>query len=276
MELRNYQYLTEDVLPQLGFSGTFDAALKTKMELGMKDFELKAKSVENETEMSYALTFRKGEGEYYFLNQVKATRVDKGMEPVEQTFSLFKQRGYGATEMKNMLREGASVYKTFRKDGQTVGRWTRLDLTKTGENGNHPVKSYYDNTTGFNLVRELSKLPIINASQEEKELLIKSLQSGDRASVSMKQNGQRERMYIEATPYLGRLALYNAKMEKISLTNTNLQVVQDEKMEQAVAGPNTKLVAAQATEKLPETTKQLMQKLDGPAQEGQQIKRKVS
>ena len=83
-------------------------------------------------------------------------------------------------------------------------------------------------------------------------------------------------MFIEATPYLGRLTLYNAKMEKVSLTNTNLQVVQDEKTEQAIAGSNTKLVATQATEKLPETTKQLMQKLDGPAQEGQQVKRKVS
>ena len=37
MELRNYLYLTEDVLPQLGFRGTFDAALKTKMESGMAD-----------------------------------------------------------------------------------------------------------------------------------------------------------------------------------------------------------------------------------------------
>lgn len=276
MELRNYQYLTEDVLPQLGLAGVFDAALKTKMELGLKEFDLKAKAKENDTEMIYAPKFAKSEGDYYFLNLVKATRVDKEMEPFEQTFFLYKQRGYSAQEMKNMMRDGGAVYKTFRKDGQTVGRWSMLDRNKTLESGNHPVKSYYDNTTGFNLVRELSKLPIVYTSQEEKELLLKSLQSGDRAAVSLKQNGQRERIYIEAAPNLGRFIQYNAKMEKVNLTNTNLQVVQDDKTEQMVVGGSPKLSTAQSAEKLPETTKQLMQKLDGPAQEGQQVKRKVS
>jgi hypothetical protein len=276
MEMKNFNYFIEDVLPQLGFNGIFNDALKTQMQLGMKEFELKAIAKKGETEMLYALKFEKKEGDYYFLNAIKAARTDKGMDPVEQTFALFKQRGYNADEMKNMLREGGSVYRTFRKEGETVGRWTKLDLGKSNEDGNHPMRSYYDNTTGFNLAREISTLPVIHASQEEKELLIKALQSGERVPVSMKQNGQKERMFIEATPYLGRLTVYNNKMEKVAFLNNTMEVVKDQKNDLAINASIPKINGAQSVEKLPDTTKELMQKIQSSPSEGQQAKRKVS
>jgi hypothetical protein len=264
MEQRNFQYLTEEVLPKLGFAGVLDKELETKMKGGEPEIELRASSKKADTEMLYALKLRKGDGDFYFLNSVKATRTDKDMKPVEQTFGLFKQTGYTAEEMKNMLREGASVYRTYRREGQTVGRWTRLDLGKTNEEGNHPMRSYYDSNTNFNLARELSKLPVIHASQEEKEILLKALQGGERASVAIRQNGQKERMYIEATPHLGVLTLFNSKMEKITMNNNTMAVVKDEKKE------------TKATEQLPDTTRQLMQKIQNTPSEGQQVKKKIS
>ena len=94
-------------------------------------------------------------------------------------------------------------------------------------------------------------------SQEEKEGLIRSLRNGELATVTVRQNGNRERMYIEATPHLGSLVLYNANMEKVSLNNNRIQVLKEEKAEQ----------------KLPDTTKRMMEAQENGQQ--QQQKRKV-
>jgi hypothetical protein len=100
-------------------------------------------------------------------------------------------------------------------------------------------------------------LPLLATPQEEKEALIRSLQKGNLEPVMVKQQGQRERMYIEATPQMQKVTMYNSNMEKVNLAGTKMQVVQDEKLDG----------------KLPEMTKKVMEKVNGPGQEKNQQKR---
>ena len=259
MELKNYQYLSES-LTKLGFGEVFNDGLKTKMELGMPEFYLKATAKFGKDEMLYIPKFEKKEGEYYFLNNYKATLMKEGKVTDMQDFLLYKQRGFSAKEAYNLL-DGRSVYKVYMKDTEKVGRWSRLDLNSMDDKGNHIIRSTYDNASDFRLVRELSKLPIIHASQDEKELLIRSLQTGDRVSIIVNQAGQKEKMFVEATPHLGQLTLYNGQMEKVNLSKNQMTVVADEKVHN----------------NLTDTTKKLIEKSQNVGQqENQQMKRKAS
>jgi hypothetical protein len=256
---KNYQFLSE-TLSQLGFGDALNDALRTKMKLGMPEFDLKAKDTYDKNQVVYALKFAKKEdGDFYFLNAYNANLTKENGETVTQSFPLYKQRGYSAEEAYNLL-SGRAVYKTFTKEGERIGRWSRLDFTNQNEKGNFPIRSYYDNNSNFNLIKELSKLPVITATQEDKEALIRGLQKGNLEPVIIKQQGQRERMYIEATPQQQKITLYNGNMEKVNLSNNRMQVVQDEKIDG----------------KLPEMTKKVMEKANAPSmQDDQQPKKKV-
>lgn len=254
---QNYQYLIE-ALAKLGFSDVLNDELQRRMNIGTKQFEIKAQTSTNSEKVLYALKFEKKDDDLYFLNTVKGSLTKENQQPVTHDFFLYKQKGYNVQEMKNML-EGRAVYKMFRREGQDVGRWTRIDFNVKDERGNNQVRSYYDNQTNFNLVAELSKLPVVNMSQEEKEGLIRSLRNGELANVTVRQNGNRERMYIEATPHMGALVLYNTNMEKVSLNNNRIQVLKEEKAEQ----------------KLPDTTKRIIEAQENEQTKQQQPKRRV-
>jgi len=241
---KNYQFLSE-ALSQLGFGDNLNDALRTKMTLGMPE---------------YALKFgKKEDGDFYFLNAYHAKLTKENGEVLSQNFPLFQQRGYSAEETYNLL-SGRAVYNSFRKEGETISRWSRLDFSTQNDKGNFPIKSYYDNKSNFNLVKELSKLPLISNTQEEKEALIRGLQKGNLEPVVVKQQGNRERMFIEATPQHQKVTVYNASMEKVNLVNNKMQVVQDEKLDG----------------KLPEMTKKVMEKVNNPSLQEEHPKKKVS
>jgi hypothetical protein len=280
MNQKNYQYLTES-LAKLGFGEALNAALKTKMELGFEDFELKAKTQYGTDQIQYALKFEKGKNEtegekFYFLNQVKATLSKQNEQPLEQEFKLYRQKGYDTKEMYNLL-EKRPVYKVFRKEGENVGRWVKLDFTTRDENGNALARPYYDNVTNFNLVREVGKLNLTFANQQEKEDLLRDLRSGDQVSVTIRQNGRNEKSFIGVAPQIGGLILYNSEMKEIRRTNShNIELVTDDKGIKADKGAQ-KLTSQESDETLPNTTKSLMEKVNNTEiKEGQQAKRKVS
>lgn len=273
MNVRNYQYLA-DTLEKLGFGEVLNNALQTKMKLGFPEFELKAKTNFEGADMNYTLQFGQGKSEaegekFYFLNKVQATLTKQNEQPLTQEFSVYKQNGYDTKEMFNLL-EKRPVYKMFRKEGENIGRWVKLDFANKDERGNALTKPYYDNVTSFNLAREVGKLNLTFANQQEKEDLFRDLKKGDRVSVTMRQNGRNEKAYIAVAPQIGGLVLYNSEMKEIKRTNThNIEMVADEKaMKSSPAMQN-------GQETLPEATKQLVEKGANPeVKEG--MKRRVS
>ncbi|MGB8190462.1 MAG: hypothetical protein WCF67_01025 [Chitinophagaceae bacterium] len=274
MNLKNYHYLTES-LEKLGFGEALNNALKTKMELGFDEIELKAKTKFAADEMAYSLKFSKGktdvQGErFYFLNKIKATLTKQNEQPMEQEFALYKQRGYNAKEMFNLM-DKRPVYKIFRREGENVGRWVKLDFSNKDENGNALARPYYDNVTNFNLSREVGKLNLTFVDQKEKEQLLRDLQNGDRVSVTIRQNGMNEKAYLAVAPQIGGLVLYNTEMKEIKRTNTNnIELVPDEKEPKV----NTVIDKGNAAE-LPDATRKLVDKANHPDQK-EGPKRKVS
>lgn len=258
MELKNFQYLT-DSLTKLGFEGIFDKPLKAAMELDKPNFTLKANMEGKEEAMLFAFKFAQNGGEYYFLNNVQATLTKKEQEPLNHDFFLYKQQGYNIQQMKNML-EGRSVYAEFRIDGRDVQLWRRIDFTAKDERQNNLVRTTYNNNNKFNLAEAVGKLPVQNMNAVEKEALMHALKNGERAMVTLKQGANKERMFIEATPHLGTISVYNAEGVKVSLTNNQLKVVGD-----TTQGKN-----------LPDITKQIINSQQQKPGQQQQPKLKAS
>jgi hypothetical protein len=260
MEMKNYVFLTES-LTKLGFEGIFDKPLKTGMELGKPDFALSADLAGKDESMIFTFRFAQNGGEYYFLNNVLATLIKKDQEPITHDFFLYKQQGYNIQQMKNML-EGRSVYTEYRSQGRDVQLWRRIDFTAKDERGNNQVRTTYNNNNKFNIVDELGKLPVQNMSQQEKDALIIALKNGERAAATLKQGANRERMFIEATPHLSVLTVFNATGDKVTLANNQLRVISGSKQDN-----------------LPDTTKKLLtaqQQRVQQQQKEQQPRAKVS
>lgn len=243
MELKNFTYLT-DALTKLGFEGIFDKPLKTGMELGKPEFVLSANLNRKEESLVFTFKFAQNGGDFYFLNNVLATLVKKGQEPVTHDFFLYKQQGYNIEQMKNLL-EGRSVYNEFRKDGRNVELWRRIDFTAKDERGNNVVRTTYNNNNKFNLEAELNKLPVQNMNAAEKDMVLAALKNGERTAVTLRQGANRERMFIEATPHLGTISVYNVTGEKVTIANNQLKVVGETGKEEGLTETTKLIVGAQ-------------------------------
>lgn len=262
MNQKNYQFLT-DTLERHGLGGPeVYKALETKMKLGKDEFEIAGLTQKYGNEkMVFAPKFMKGESRenqevFYYLNRIKASFIKESGETLTAEFSLFNQRGFNTREMYNLL-QGRPVYRKPRGED---GRWAKLDFNAPDDNGNLRVRNYYDNTTNFSLTREIGKLPIRWANPQEKEDDILALQSGERISATVRQDGRSEQVIIGVSPQLGGLTLYNKEMQVIR--HTNSQGV--EMMPETDLGQENKI--SQATGKnqaeVPDSTKELVKKIN--------------
>lgn len=280
MNQKNYQYLAEGT-NLLGFGDKLNGALKTKMELNFETFELKANGMFEKDRMDYALTFEKGKGredggeQFYFLNKIKATITKEDGQSQAHEFRLYNQRGFNTKEMFNLM-DGRPVYKTFKKrDGEITGQWTRLDFASRDENGNAMERKYYDNQINFSLAKEVSKLNLLFANREEKEQMLKDLQSGDLVEVSIKKDGRMEKAYVGVPLQLGGVRMYNADMKEIRRTDSNNinLVAEDQSVKTGI--PKEKTAEQGQSEKLPDSTKKLIEKAEKAQGQDQQIKRRA-
>lgn len=280
MNLKNYQYLTEG-LNSLGFGEKLNDALKTKMNLNMESFELKAGGAFGKDQMNYAVTFEKGKAredggeQFYFLNRVKANIIKEDGQTQSHEFRLFNQRGFNTKEMYNLL-DNRPVYKTFKnRQGELTGSWTKLDFTSVDENGNAMERRYYDNQINFQLAKEVGKLNLVFANREEKEALLKDLQSGEMVEVSIKRNGRMEKAYVGVPLQLGGVRMYDAEMKEIKRTDANnLQLVSEEKA--AKANVSAEKANDQGLGKeLPDSTKKLIEKAEQGQGQGPGLKRRA-
>lgn len=268
MNIENYQFLV-DTLERHGMSHPrINENLKTKMQLNSDEFELKGivRKFGNDT-MQFAPKFVKGDSKFaeprYYLNKIKATLTKENGKSVTSEFSLYKQRGFNTNEMYNLL-SGRPVYKVPKNE---EGRWTKVDFSSPDENGQVRVRNYYDSTTNFSLTREIGKLPITWASQQEKEETLRDLMAGERVSVTVKQDGRAEKLMIGVAPQIGGLELLDKNLEVVKRTNTYaIEMLDDEHLSKV-----------NKVTKVPEGTKELVAKLnENESKQGTGKQRKVS
>jgi len=258
MHPENYSFL-QDRFTALGFDGTFDKLLKAEMTLGIPAFSVAAKDVTQDGNIMFEFNLAQSKNEtshpkdYYFLNSVKATLSKEGQENKVHTFMLYKQQGFHADKMKNLMT-GRSVHEQFRKEGRNVEVWRRIDFGSLDQYQNTIMRPTYKN---FDIEKELSKLPFIKIDQKEREMLVKALKDGNDISVNLKQGSNIEKMSLIAMPHLGVIHVFNGQGDKVSIANNQLRVIGKEE-----------------SQSIPETTQKMMeagqqQKPEGQQQQGQ-------
>jgi hypothetical protein len=249
---KNYLFLTNS-LARLGFEGLFDQPLKTAMKLGLDHIGgLQAELQGKDEKMFFTPKFSRNGGDFYFLNSIETTLIKAGQHPITHDFFLYQQKGYDIRQMKNML-EGRSVYSSYRDDGRQVELYRRIDFSAKDERGNNMVRSTYVDKQRFNLEALLSKLPVQGMTHEEKFAILDGLRNGDRVGVTMRQGTNRERLFLEASPHIGTITVFNAAGEKVNVSLNQLRLVGDGQ-----------------TNTLPDTTKKLIESQEQKQEQGQQ------
>lgn len=249
MNERNYEFLTR-ALGKLGFEDKLNAALRTKMELNMKTFDLRAAVTHGKDQMVHELHFdKKKDDGFYFLNSQDVTLTKPGQEPVTQKFTFFNQGGFDNKETYNLM-DKRPVRNTKTIDEKPAIVWTYIDFTADKNvNGNYVTRSPKEKDLKFDLNDAIDKLPVQNLSPEEKQKLTQSLADGNLTPATVKVDGRWEKVFLEATPTKGMITAYDATMQKLNLSAGKVELLPDD---------NTK--------KLPPSTTQLLNKEEKKAQ----------
>jgi hypothetical protein len=197
--------------------------------------------------MIHELQFeKKKDSGYYFLQSQNVTLTNENKEELKQRFPFFNQTGFNNDETYNLMK-GRAVRNHIRKEGQEITRWTYLDLkAPRNDKGNIVFRNPREADLNFSLAKAVNNLPLQSLSQEEKENLLKGLQQGNIMDATIRLNGRPEKVHLQADPVYNRVLVFNSQMEKISLSNSKIQVLEEEKKE------------------LPDATKKLMEKINDP------------
>jgi hypothetical protein len=154
-------------------------------------------------------------------------------EEKQQEFYLNKGKGVTLREAENLL-SGRSVYKELvSKENQPYKAWMQLNTEEVKEKGNYKV-NYYHQGYGYDLEKSLQKLPIKLENDEAKDKLVKSLQKGNIAVVTLMENGQERKAHLEASPQYKNIVVYdqNMKREFQQHREQNLSQQREDKKEQ--------------------------------------------
>lgn len=216
MNNENFQYLGDN-LKYMGFGENLKADLEKNMNEGKNEFQLFYKAEINKKPFEATLNFRKSDStDMYFFNNYHATLQKNNEEKVDRTFFTNKGKGVTSKEAFNLL-DGRAVHKDLvTKEGVPYKAWTQLDFANKDKYNNFEVKQFHENY-GFDLGQAVAKFPITELNDTEKEnQLIQSLRKGNLQSVTIENNGQSQKMFIEADPQFKKVNLYDTSMKLVS------------------------------------------------------------
>lgn len=247
MNTENYFYLTENVLPRLGFAEVFDEKLMTMMNLDLETINLKAKVTDDRGEFTFTVVLEKPDrneevlekDRLYFANRIVGEFQKNGEKTsYKHTFGLYKQYGFNADEMKNLLNKNF-VHVEYKKDNRFEGAWKCIDFGWTNEQGEHRMKTIRDSNIAWDIVKDISKIPFSNSvSQDDKEGILKKLYAGDHVPVFVKVNGNKELCTLRANPRNVHLELYNKNGDRMVIENKNGLKLVDEPIHEKSTAKN--------------------------------------
>ena len=233
MNQENFDYLKKQVM-YTGFGEGLENELKEKMEKQESSFQIKHVRNFGKDETESTLHFRKSDSaDRYFLNSYDvALKQEKANEALTQTFYLGKANNYSLKEAYNLM-SGRAVNKELEKlnkvgegesarfepNGEKYNAWVQMDFKNTDQNGNYKLKYFHENFK-YNLEETLAKYPIKElAIEDQKQDLMKSLQKGNRQSVTFIEDGQERKRFIEAKPEFKTITVYDGNMKRIRQDN---------------------------------------------------------
>ncbi|HUX85166.1 MAG TPA: hypothetical protein VMV20_08020 [Chitinophagaceae bacterium] len=217
MNKENLQFL-KNAVKFMSFDETTQAELEKKIREGTPEFQLKAVAHFNQDEVGALLYFRKSDkSDYYFFNKydVVVLHPEEPARDKSQTFYIHGGTGITLREAYNLL-EGRSVFKTLLdQEGKKYQAWMQIDFGSIDSNGNYKYRHFYS-SYGFNLVEVLNQYPILNLEKEEdKDMLIISLQRGNRHPVWFLLDEREQQVFVEAAPQFKALNVFDGARRKI-------------------------------------------------------------
>lgn len=228
MNQKNFDYL-KDQVKFTGFGEGLETKLKERMEKQSPEFQLLHKTNFGNEEAIATLHFKKSnESDMYFFNKYElALKPENSPDIMEQTFFINKRNTITLKEAYNLMN-GRSINKDqTNKEGQVYNAWIQIDFKETDNNGNYRIRQFHQNY-GYNLDSELAKHPIKELMHEqEKSRLTQSLQKGNRQSVTLLENGNEQKYFIEANPQFKTINIYDNNMKRL-----NNRQSKEEKQEQ--------------------------------------------
>jgi hypothetical protein len=217
MNRENLQYL-QNTVKFMSFEESLLVEMQKKMKEDVSEFQLKTTAHFNQDEVGALLYFRKSDkSDFYFFNKydVVVLHPDEPVRDKSQTFYIHGGTGVTLKEAYNLL-EGRAVYKSLLdQEGKKYQAWMQLDFARIDSNGNYKVRHFYD-SYGFQLEKVLDDYPISNlVSGDEREMLLISLQRGNRQPVRLLMEGREQQMYVEAAPQFKSLNVYDGSLKKV-------------------------------------------------------------
>src|SRR5688572_3100371 len=199
MKPENLDYLKR-CISSLGFQDVVNA-MEESICNGITRFLLIHKTEFNGEKMQFDLNLSKNLiDDTYVFDKFDATLFKSPASKVSQPFYLNDTLVFSAEECYNLL-SGRSVCQTYQNaEGNIQHDWHALDLRKLTREGHFGYKSFYDHRD-YDLGKVLEKHPIAELkSEEQKNLLVQSLNKGNLQPVNFDKDGLVQMRFIAADP----------------------------------------------------------------------------
>jgi hypothetical protein len=211
MNEQNFEYL-KNQLKYTGFGETLQHELRLKMQDASADFTLSHRQEFGGQPIEVLLYFKKSaQTDLYFFNRYfLSLKSDQQDNLLTQSFPVGKENTISLKEGFNLI-QGRAVHKELTsKEGEVYQAWLQLNFKETDDLGNFKIKQFHQNY-GYNLTEALAKYPIKELEQAEtSQSLIRSLEKGNRQSVTMTFEGREQMMFIEANPQYKSLNIFTS------------------------------------------------------------------
>ncbi len=218
MNEKNFEYLNKQI-KFTGFGEGHSDELKDKIQKQTPEFTIFHQQDFGKDNTVSTLQFKKSDdSDMYFFNRYNLlVKNEQQSDPVKQTFYISnKDDNITLKEAYNLMNGRAVNKELSTKEGEKYNAWLQLDFKAIDKNGNYETKKFHQNY-GYDLEQTLAKHPIKELSNEaDKGRLIESLQRGNRQSVTFKNEGKEQKVFIEAAPQFKSLNFYDVNMNRVN------------------------------------------------------------
>lgn len=228
MNQKNFECL-KDGLKYLGFGEGLYNKLAEELASGKPEFHINTVNEYGRDKVNYKLDFKKSDqSDMYFFNKYTANFKPEGDSSERaQTFYIKKNSGITAKEAYNLLNGRAVNKDLTNAEGQAYNAWLQIDFAQKDDKGNHKFKSF-SNGYGYDLEKELGKHPIKELNEPvSKQRLMQSLERGNLHQVTFTKADREDKMFIEANPQFKTLNVFDDKLKKVFIGNSNRYHVPD-------------------------------------------------
>ncbi|MGX5857965.1 hypothetical protein ACWKW6_30190 [Dyadobacter jiangsuensis] len=210
MDQRNFEYL-KNQLKYTGFTEQLSEQLLSSMQRRLPAFSLQYRTHFGRDQLSASLNFQRSAGsEMYFFNSYLASL--KNQDQSQKVNQLFYIRPSGSITLKEAfnLLQGRAVEKQFiNRQGEPYRAWVQLDFKNTDLDGNFKIRQFHQNY-GYDLSEQVSKLSLKELGDDlSKSRLLESLRRGNRQQVTLLDQGQEHKLYVEASPQFKAIIAYD-------------------------------------------------------------------